>query len=323
MGKTRDKGSITMKIWQLDQLWAKAATLALISLWLMLLPDWGIELRAQTLPTSPTLSPTQLNFGSVPVGTTSPPQTVTLTNPDPQFPIAVNSITATSSFSSTSCPQFLLPLSSCTISLTFSPGTLGTQTGTLSAVVDTCLSAPCIQTLTAALTGVGISSINAVNDTASTAAGTPVSINVLANDTGTGLSLNQVSRPSNGTAVISGNTVIYTPAASFAGSDSFSYTVTDSFGQSASATVTVTVNPPGLNAVNDTASTAAGTPVSINVLANDTGTGLSLNQVSRPSNGTAVISGNTVIYTPAASFAGSDSFSSRFSTASARAPAPR
>ena len=149
IGKTRDKGSITMKIWQLDQLLAKAATLALISLWLMLLPDWGIELRAQTLPTSPTLSPTQLNFGSVPVGTTSPPQTVTLTNPDPQFPIAVNSITATSSFSSTSCPQFLLPLSSCTISLTFSPGTLGTQTGTLSAVVDTCLSAPCIQTLTA------------------------------------------------------------------------------------------------------------------------------------------------------------------------------
>ncbi|MBK8755310.1 MAG: tandem-95 repeat protein [Candidatus Competibacteraceae bacterium] len=150
--------------------------------------------------------------------------------------------------------------------------------------------------------------LNAVNDTASTAAGTPVSISVLANDTGTGLSLNQVSRPSNGTAVISGNTVIYTPAASFAGSDSFSYTVTDSFGQSASATVTVTVNPPGLNAVNDTASTAAGTPVSINVLANDTGAGLSLNQVSRPSNGTAVISGNTVIYTPAASFAGSDSF---------------
>jgi len=95
---------------------------------------------------------------------------------------------------------------------------------------------------------------------------------VLANDTGTELSITQASPPANGSAVISGGAITYTPSAGFAGTDSFSYTIRDSFGQSASATVTVTVNPPGLNAVNDAASTAAGTPVTINVLANDTGT---------------------------------------------------
>ncbi len=98
-----------------------------------------------------------------------------------------------------------------------------------------------------------------MNDTATTTAGSPVSINVLANDTGTELSITQASPPANGSAVISGGAITYTPSAGFAGTDSFSYTIRDSFGQSASATVTATVNPPGLNAVNDAASTAAGT----------------------------------------------------------------
>ncbi|HRD49840.1 MAG TPA: Ig-like domain-containing protein, partial [Candidatus Contendobacter sp.] len=151
--------------------------------------------------------------------------------------------------------------------------------------------------------------LNAANDTATTTAGSPVSINVLANDTGTGLSIAQVISPAHGSATISGGAIIYTPSTGFVGTDSFSYIIRDSFGQSASATVTVTVNPPGLNAVNDTASTAAGSPVSINVLANDTGTGLSIAQVIPPAHGSATISGGAIIYTPSTGFAGTDSFS--------------
>ena len=110
--------------------------------------------------------------------------------------------------------------------------------------------------------------------------------------------------------MISGSAVVYTPAPGFASppTDSFTYTITDRFGQTASATVTITINPPGLNAANDTASTAAGTPVSISVLANDTGTGLIISQVSNPAHGSAVISGGAITYTPAANFAGADSF---------------
>ncbi|MCC8998577.1 MAG: Ig-like domain-containing protein, partial [Candidatus Contendobacter sp.] len=277
----------------------------------MLLP----ELSAQTLPISPTLSPTQLDFGSVPVGTTSPPQTVTLSNNN-RAGIDVVSITAGGNFSATNnCPA-TLSASSCNINLVFSPGTIGTQTGTLSVVVDTCplqTGPSCPQTLTAALTGVGIS-INAANDTTSTAAGTPVIIDVLSNDDsagqppGVGLTLVSVTAPSHGNAAMNGNAITYTPSANFSGTDSFSYTITDSFNQTASATVTVTVNPPGLNAADDTATTTAGTPVTINVLANDTGTGLSITQVSTPSHGSASISGGAITYTPSAGFIGSDSF---------------
>ena len=291
--------------------WAKAAVLLFGSLMLTLLPKGGIELRAQTLPPPPTLLPAQVNFGDIPVGTTSSPRTVTLTNNDLQIPMIVNSISTTSGFSATSnCPASLGPQSSCSINVTFSPATIGIQTGMLSVVVDTC-SDDCIETLSATLNGNGIVLINAVDDAATTLAGTPVTINVLANDTGTALTVAQVTNPSNGSVVISNNTITYTPNANFTGNDSFTYRITDSFGQTDTATVTVTVNLPELNAVDDAATTAAGTPVTINVLANDTGTALTVAQVTNPSNGGAVISGNSVIYTPNANFAGGDSFTYR------------
>ncbi len=148
--------------------------------------------------------------------------------------------------------------------------------------------------------------LTAADDTATTAAGAPVTINVLANDTPTGgLTLIAVSDPPNGSAAISGNTVVYTPDPGFASppNDTFTYTVRDRFERTATATVTVTVNPPGLTAADDTATTAAGTPVTINVLANDQGDGLTLVSVSDPSNGSAAISGNAVVYTPDPGFA--------------------
>ncbi|MBS0555921.1 MAG: tandem-95 repeat protein [Proteobacteria bacterium] len=158
----------------------------------------------------------------------------------------------------------------------------------------------------------------AVNDSASTAYGTPVTIDVLANDSdpqGYPLGIVSVTNPAHGSAQISGNAIIYTPSASFnGGMDSFNYTVTDGHGNSASATVTVTVSAPG-NPVarNDIATTAYKTPVTINVLANDTdpnNLALSISTVSTPANGSTQISGNSIVYTPAATFYGGvDSFS--------------
>ncbi|MDQ5908794.1 MAG: hypothetical protein QG599_887, partial [Pseudomonadota bacterium] len=289
--------------------WARAARLLFFGFILTLLPDWGIELRAQSA--SPTLSPGQADFGSVPVDSTSSPQTFILSHNDSATSLVISSISTTAGFSATSgCPSQLFGGSSCSIDVAFSPTTIGTQTGALNVVAAVCFSTACNppQTLSASLTGNGIVSISAGNDTAQTAAGTPVTINVLTNDVGTGLTIDAVSSPGHGSASISGNAITYTPSANFAGIDTFLYTVRDSFGQTASATVTVTVNAPVLNVLNDAATTAAGTPITVNVLANDVGTGLTIDTVSSPGHGTAVISGTAITYTPTANFAGIDTF---------------
>lgn len=81
-----------------------------------------------------------------------------------------------------------------------------------------------------------------------------VIINVLANDRPAGLSVTAIERqPSNGAAKINAdNTITYTPNARFSGIDIFGYTATDIAGNTASTTVTVTVEdrtPPTISNV--------------------------------------------------------------------------
>ena len=157
----------------------------------------------------------------------------------------------------------------------------------------------------------------AVDDTGETDEDTAVTIDVLANDSdvdaGDTLSITATPDGSNGTTTTNGSTVTYTPNADYVGSDSFTYTVSDG-DLTASATVTVTVNP--VNdapvAVIDSATTDEGNPVTIDVLANDsdvdTGDTLSITATTDGSNGTTTTDGSTVTYTPNADYAGSDSF---------------
>jgi uncharacterized phosphosugar-binding protein len=95
----------------------------------------------------------------------------------------------------------------------------------------------------------------AVNDTASTNEDVAREISVLTNDSdvdianeGDALTVTATSGVDNGTASItgSGKTITFTPNANFNGSETFSYTIQDSHGASASANVTITVS-----AVND------------------------------------------------------------------------
>ncbi|GAA2896096.1 hypothetical protein GCM10010517_61020 [Streptosporangium fragile] len=90
------------------------------------------------------------------------------------------------------------------------------------------------------VSGQSISPTTAADDTATTTQDTAVSVPVLANDTATAATISSVTQPAHGTATISGNTVIYTPAAGLAGTDTFTYTITTACGTS-TATVTVTV----------------------------------------------------------------------------------
>lgn len=163
------------------------------------------------------------------------------------------------------------------------------------------------QTATATASVTVVAPPVAKDDTASTETGAPVTADVLANDSGTGLTITQVSTPAHGTASVQNGKVVYTPAAGFVGSDSFTYTVTDAIGSTAQATVNVEIAP-GPAAVGDTTWAQAGSSASVDVLANDTGTGLELTGVNQPSHGTASIKDGQVVYTPAEGFTGSDSF---------------
>jgi large repetitive protein len=130
----------------------------------------------------------------------------------------------------------------------------------------------------------------AVADTATTAEDTPVTVNVLANDTDSdtpraSLSVALATSPAHGTAVVNADgTVTYTPGANWYGQDTFTYTVTDGT-LSDVGTVTVTVTPVNDTPVanDDTATIVSTTPMfSGNVLDNDTDPDADLLTVTDP-----------------------------------------
>ncbi|MGV6850797.1 MAG: Ig-like domain-containing protein [bacterium] len=91
------------------------------------------------------------------------------------------------------------------------------------------------------------SSPSANNDSATTAHGESISINVLANDSdsdGDSLTITAVGNPANGTAVTSNGNILYTPDLGFSGEDTFSYTISDGNQGQDSATVSVSVEEP-------------------------------------------------------------------------------
>jgi hypothetical protein len=102
-------------------------------------------------------------------------------------------------------------------------------------------------------------------------------INVLANDSdpdGDALSISgydTLSAKGGTVSCASTGVCTYNPPTNFDGTDSFNYTVSDDKGHSDTGNVTVKVNPVNDRpiAVDDSASTSAGTSVSLNVLAND------------------------------------------------------
>jgi len=86
----------------------------------------------------------------------------------------------------------------------------------------------------------------AANDVVATTAGTPIDVDVLANDSdpdGDPVDLTAVDAPGHGTATFAGAIVTYTPAAGFTGIDHFLYTISDG-SNTARAAVSVYVDVP-------------------------------------------------------------------------------
>ena len=88
----------------------------------------------------------------------------------------------------------------------------------------------------------------ALNDSATGAGGSPILVNVLANDYDPNnnirlSSLSIFTQPRNGSGFISNNKVVYLPNGSFAGLDTLTYQICDSTNACATANVYFTVNP--------------------------------------------------------------------------------
>lgn len=169
-----------------------------------------------------------------------------------------------------------------------------------------------------AVVSILVSNVNvapvAVDDEITTEVNDPVRISVLVNDTdadGDTLSIVDSSQPDNGSAVVRGVSIIYTPATGFAGVDSFNYQITDGNDGNSTATVTVTVTGGNTAPVaeNDSAATPENTAVSINVLDNDSdadGDALSISVTTQGDNGSGVVATGAITYTPDTDFTGTD-----------------
>ncbi|MBB3796986.1 uncharacterized protein YhjY with autotransporter beta-barrel domain [Xanthomonas arboricola] len=110
----------------------------------------------------------------------------------------------------------------------------------------------------------------AVADVAATMSDAAVTVAVTANDTGNITAIAIAAAPTNGTAVVNGLELVYTPAAGFVGTDVVSYTVTGSGGTSAAATVTIAVNARPV-AVSVTAAAVPGEAQQVDLTRNATG----------------------------------------------------
>ena len=100
------------------------------------------------LQASVSLTPTSLTFGPQVVGSTSAPQVITVTNTG-TAPLTVGALIASAGFvvQSTTCVGPVAPNAICTVSVSFVPTVLGSNTGTLS-INDSAPNSPQLVTLT-------------------------------------------------------------------------------------------------------------------------------------------------------------------------------
>ena len=153
-------------------------------------------------------------------------------------------------------------------------------------------------------------------DRATTASNAAVTISVLANDANFYSRSNtilSVSSPTHGgTAVISGNDIIYTPSGSYLGEETLTYTIKDAVNNTTySSTIRIKVTRVSPVLGNDAVTTPSGTAVTVNVGTNDTDPqgALSAPEITvQPQYGTITQSGNSYFYTPSSGFVGTDTF---------------
>jgi hypothetical protein len=207
--------------------------------------------------------------------------------------------------------------------ITYTPA--ANYNGPDSLIYQVCDTTDICDTATVSLTVTSINDLPIVNgDTAVTADGVPVDIDVLVNDTDVDgtldpTSVTVLSGPSHGAVTVDPVTGVinYVATAGYSGGDSFTYRVCDDQGGCGTATVVISVNGAPL-AINDTVGVLSGVATTINVLANDADPDgaldpTSVSIVSGPLHGTASVDPvtGTVRYTSDAGYSGTDEITYR------------
>jgi glucose/arabinose dehydrogenase len=190
---------------------------------------------------------------------------------------------------------------------TVSDGAGGTDTGTVSVDVAAVNDSPLV-----------------VDDAQSTAEATPVTIDVLANDSpgppdesAQALTVAALGVPGHGTAVPDAGKVRYTPKPGFKGADTFTYDACDSGSLCHAATVVVNVgevnDAPIATDVSATALEDAETPIDLAAF-DPEGSALSFSIVAPPEHGAVVgFAGRVLRYLPHPNYHGDDSLTFRVS----------
>jgi hypothetical protein len=183
-----------------------------------------------------------------------------------------------------------------TFSFKANDGSLDSNIATISATINPINDAPTVENITSSIDTRSSSSIN---------------ITLNSNDVdGDSVSFSISSQPSNGALTFNDNVVEYTPTTDFEGTDSFTFIASDGVLSSNIGTVTINVDTEDAPTTNNvSSSTSEDVSVTITLDGNDEDDDtLTYSLVSNPSNGTASVSGATVIYQPSLNFNGSDSF---------------
>ncbi len=146
-------------------------------------------------------------------------------------------------------------------------------------------------------------SLTTSDDVATVAQGDSVTIDVLANDTGTDLRIFDTGDVWTGTFSVTGNKIVYN-ATGEAGTAEIWYGVKDGNGHESWSKVTITITASGtggggstaLKANDDTATVAKGQSITIDVLGNDTGTGLRIFDTGDVWTGSFIVDANKIVY---------------------------
>jgi YD repeat-containing protein len=130
------------------------------------------------------------------------------------------------------------------------------------------------------------------------------------NISGTYNSVAYVTGSSHGSVQAVGSQMYYTPFTNYSGSDSFTFTATNTYGTSNVATGNITVTAPAAvpnaNAVSTTV--AANSSSNVVPISFSGATPTTVRVQSSVGHGTATVSNNTIYYTPTAGYSGPDSF---------------
>src|SRR5437764_249927 len=232
--------------------------LAKVALVVALLTLGALATTAEAAAPAVTFTPTSLTFGAQAIGTTSAPQSITVTNTG-DAPLFINSAATRGAdpldFTEVNdgCSGLTLaPGTSCSVSITFSPTASGTRSGSL-IVTDNAVNSPQTAALTG--TGTGTNPPLAIDDEFFSCTGGVCDIgaghNVFINNfftttfqaTGGTAPYTWSGQPPAGLTLRPSGLLLGTPTS--IGTSSFTATVTDATGAQATGTFSLTVtNPP-------------------------------------------------------------------------------